>query len=46
LEIFPLNGLACRLKRYEGSNENPWLIEMKFIPKHPVFIDLAQLTVQ
>jgi hypothetical protein len=28
-----MSGLAVRVKRFEGANENPWLVEMKFLQK-------------
>lgn len=43
-ESFPLQGLAMKLKRYDGANENPWLIETKYLPKCGAFLDLSELT--
>lgn len=42
-ETFPFTGLACKVKRNEGSSENPRLVEYKNIYIHAV-IDIAHLT--
>jgi len=40
---FPVVGYAIKLKRFDGSMMNPWLIEMRFIAKHHKAIDMAAL---
>ncbi len=43
VETFPLVGHSIKVKRYDGSLINPWLIEVKFIAKQNKAIDSAYL---
>ena len=40
---FPVVGYAIKIKRYDGSMMNPWLIEMRFIAKTHKAIDMTSL---
>jgi hypothetical protein len=43
VEAFSIIGHAIKIKRYQGSLVNPWLIEVKLIAKHHKAIDSLTL---
>lgn len=43
VEAFPLIGYAIKIKRFNGSMLDPWLIQVRFIALQHKFIDLSSL---
>lgn len=43
VEAFPMIGYAIKIKRFNGSMLDPWLIQVRFIALQHKFIDLSSL---